>query len=137
MHILLKEPDARTQSEVDRKLSAILEEGRYENLPKLVFSKVGDQVSWGERFLLEIPLKTLKASIATNRAMLANWKERNANRKKYIDLARNTFGLRMPFRIVELQVRHEECHWQATQKNIQELDKTVRKMERIQSRRLM
>ncbi len=135
MELLICSGESSVQKEVDDKLADVLDVHGYQDFPHTIMFREIYIEPWEEQILEEIPLKNVEATLATNKALLADWMHRNADRKKGIDAYRSQYGKSPPFKTVEIQMRHEESHWRAMEECILALARNIDQIEAVFHRR--
>lgn len=133
MATLLVQPDQLKRRALDVEVSEILENAGYPELPRAVLFRQ-TPVGFDEETLSALPLRNLEATISTHRTMVREWIASNADRRRGLEEVRQRYGDNVPFRVLEIQARHEQAHWAAMEVNISILAGKVRLMEQFRSR---
>lgn len=134
MALVLLAPDQSKQRTLDNAVSEILEGAGYSELPTTVLFRQ-PVVGFDEQTLSEASLQSLTATITTHRTMLREWISTNEQRRQGLEQGRQQYGDTLPFRVLEMQARHERAHWSAMEANIVALGRNLALMERVRETR--
>jgi hypothetical protein len=116
----------------DAALAKILEGADYEHWPETILFPAGAPVAsfLDTDMLRHLPIEHTERVLVQWHDMLENWVKRNSERKAGIDAGRRQYGTQFPLRILELQQRHETCHWKAMERAIGSLFAAIEQLEK-------
>jgi hypothetical protein len=129
--LLLLTEDEVTQQALDEELASILENAGYSQLPATVLFRQ-PFVGFDEQTLSAASVATLSATISAHRMMLRGWIESNEPRRMALEQLRQQYGDKPPFKVIDIQARHERVHWTIMEANMA-LKANVALMEQIEN----